>query len=50
MFGKKKELVAPKHIAFICDGNRRWAVARKLDKMIGHKVGGQALKNMIKIL
>lgn len=50
MFGEKKELVEPKHIAFICDGNRRWAVARKIDKMLGHKAGAQALKDMVKTL
>lgn len=32
------------------DGNRRWAVRRGLNKMIGHKQGGAALKNLIKIL
>lgn len=47
---KKKELRMPKHIAFIMDGNRRWAAKRGLDKMLGHKQGGVALKNLIRTL
>lgn len=47
MFKKKKELKIPTHIAFIMDGNRRWAVARGLNKMLGHRQGGIALKNLI---
>ena len=27
----------PKHIAFICDGNRRWARLRSLQTLLGHK-------------
>lgn len=29
----------PKHIAFICDGNRRWAKQRGLPAMEGHRAG-----------
>ncbi|MGN1201057.1 MAG: polyprenyl diphosphate synthase [Candidatus Caccovivens sp.] len=47
---KKKFKNMPTHIAFIMDGNRRWAVRRGLNKMIGHKQGGVALKNLIKIM
>ncbi len=47
MFRNKKTLKFPTHIAFIMDGNRRWATARGLNKMIGHKQGGIALKNII---
>lgn len=41
---KKKETVAqptrvPKHVAFICDGNRRWAEARGLPPLMGHRAG-----------
>lgn len=51
MFNKKKKFkVVPTHIAFIMDGNRRWATKRGLNKMIGHKQGGKALKNLISIL
>lgn len=51
MFRKRKEnLKIPEHVAFIMDGNRRWATSRGLNKMIGHKQGGVALKNIIKEL
>jgi len=48
MFKKKMEkLNIPTHIAFIMDGNRRWAVQRGLPKSVGHKYGAIALKNII---
>ncbi len=43
----KKIKVFPKHIAFIMDGNRRWAKERGLDKMLGHRQGAIALKNIV---
>ncbi|QEK38358.1 polyprenyl diphosphate synthase [Candidatus Cytomitobacter primus] len=36
-----------KHIAFIMDGNRRWAKANRLNARQGHETG---LKNMMKII
>ncbi len=46
LFKKKTETAAPKsgaavpqHIAFICDGNRRWAENRGLPPLMGHKAG-----------
>lgn len=30
----------PKHVAIIPDGNRRWAIRRKLGAQLGHKEGG----------
>jgi len=42
--------VLPKHIAFIMDGNRRWASALGKNRMSGHNEGGKSLKNMIKAL
>ncbi len=51
---KKKEQVKidaenmPKHIAFICDGNRRWARERGLPTLFGHKEGKEAVKRIIK--
>ena len=44
LFKKKivKPVVAekiPQHIAFICDGNRRWAEQRGLPPLMGHKAG-----------
>lgn len=52
MFLKKKTEFSsvPRHIAFIMDGNRRWAVQRGLNKMIGHKQGAQAMKNIVEVL
>ena len=40
----------PTHIAFIMDGNRRWAVRRGLSKMLGHNKGAEVLVNVIKEL
>ena len=57
MFKKKKkeEAVAsfdlnnmPKHIAFICDGNRRWARSKGLPTLLGHKEGVEAIKRVIR--
>ena len=52
---KKKEKQAeidfnnmPKHIAFICDGNRRWARGRGLPTLLGHKEGVEAIKRVVK--
>lgn len=44
---KKKLQNIPQHIAFIMDGNRRWAQKRGLPRMIGHKYGADALKKII---
>lgn len=38
----------PTHIAFIIDGNGRWAKKRGLPRSLGHKAGLVALKNTIK--
>ena len=40
----------PTHIAFIMDGNRRWAKRRGLNKMLGHKKGAEVLVDVIKEL
>ncbi len=53
MFFKKKKRVVdtehlPKHIAFICDGNRRWAKSRALPTLLGHKEGVEAIKRVVK--
>lgn len=43
LFKKKSTAVVsqkvPGHIAFICDGNRRWAEARGLPPLMGHRAG-----------
>lgn len=41
----KKEI---KHIAFIADGNRRWAKAKGLPSLEGHRVGYQKMKDVAK--
>ncbi len=42
-FFKKKPVVVnakvPQHIAFICDGNRRWAENKGLPPLLGHQAG-----------
>lgn len=51
MFRRKREIKnVPVHIAFIMDGNRRWATKRGFNKTFGHKQGGIALKNIINTL
>jgi undecaprenyl diphosphate synthase len=37
----------PKHIAFIVDGNRRWAEARGLPTLEGHRKGVEALERVL---
>lgn len=37
----------PKHIAIIMDGNRRWARARNLPDLEGHKAGSDALEKIV---
>lgn len=53
-FLKKKKIEAvdgkapvPKHIAFICDGNRRWAENRGLPPLLGHKAGITNFENLV---
>ena len=51
MFFKRKkidtsELVLPKHIAIIMDGNGRWAKKRSLPRTAGHAVGGRTFKTI----
>ena len=37
-----------KHIAFIMDGNGRWAKSRALPRTVGHKYGAKAFENTVK--
>jgi undecaprenyl diphosphate synthase len=39
----------PKHIAIVMDGNGRWAKKRGLPRVAGHKAGGEAAKEIIKV-
>ena len=40
----------PKHIAFIIDGNGRWAKKRHLIRSVGHKAGFENLKKQIQFV
>lgn len=51
MFFKRKkndagELILPRHIAIIMDGNGRWAKKRSLPRTAGHAVGGRTFKTI----
>jgi undecaprenyl diphosphate synthase len=53
MFFKKKtyelDLSAmPKHIAFIMDGNGRWAKRKGMPRLVGHNAGTETLKKIVK--
>ncbi len=37
----------PKHVAIIMDGNGRWARARHLPRVAGHRAGAQAVRKVI---
>ena len=37
----------PQHIAFICDGNRRWAESRGLPPLMGHRAGIANFENLV---
>ncbi|MBR5625491.1 MAG: di-trans,poly-cis-decaprenylcistransferase [Alphaproteobacteria bacterium] len=37
----------PQHIAFICDGNRRWAEMRGLPPLVGHQAGIANFENLV---
>ena len=41
--------MTPSHIAFIMDGNGRWAERRHLPRKYGHKMGTQALERVVDI-
>jgi len=38
----------PRHIAIIMDGNGRWAKARELPRVEGHRAGGKAVKRLVR--
>lgn len=39
--------VAPKHVAIIMDGNGRWAKARGLPRVMGHRQGAESARNIV---
>lgn len=40
----------PKHIAFVCDGNSRWAAARNSPSVAGHSAGAGRLVEILDLL
>ena len=42
------ERVIPSHIAFIMDGNGRWAKARSMPREYGHSEGAKAFRNVVR--
>ena len=54
MFGRKKKQITPdapsrlKHIAFIMDGNGRWAKKRGLPREAGHKKGAEVFERLVR--
>ena len=44
-----QDLKIPAHIAFIMDGNGRWAKRRLMPRKYGHKMGVEALKRVIAV-
>ena len=50
MNSKKKEIKlkrVPRHVAMIMDGNGRWALARGLPRLAGHRAGTENLRQVI---
>ena len=39
----------PKHIAFIMDGNGRWAEKQGLQRLMGHKKGADVVKSTVQM-
>ena len=48
IFDKKSSKHLPNHVAFIMDGNRRWAKNKKLQIIEGHKKGSEIVKSIVK--
>lgn len=40
----------PEHVAFICDGNSRWAASRSLPASVGHAAGADRLLSILECL
>jgi undecaprenyl diphosphate synthase len=45
----KGTMLAPKHVAFIMDGNGRWAQARGLPRSAGHKAGYEHIPRVLEM-
>lgn len=48
MINSLKEAKVPNHVAFIMDGNRRWAKKKKLPVIEGHKQGSRVIKKIVR--
>lgn len=46
---RRKPLI-PNHIAFVCDGNGRWAQSRGLNRVEGHRAGADNFHNLADLL
>lgn len=44
----KKNFSLPKHIGIIMDGNGRWAEQRNLNRLEGHRVGIESVRDIVK--
>ena len=42
--------ILPNHVGIILDGNRRWAKARGLKTLEGHKEGAEVFKRVIVVI
>ena len=40
-------IILPRHVAIILDGNGRWAKKRKLPRFLGHKAGVEAVREIV---
>lgn len=40
--------ILPRHIGIIMDGNGRWATARRMSRLEGHRLGARTLDNVVK--
>lgn len=46
---ESKQMTTPAHVAIIMDGNGRWAKARGLPRLAGHKAGVDALREAVRV-
>ena len=42
----EKELIMPKHIAMVLDGNRRWAKEKGMPTLKGHQKGFENIRDL----
>ena len=49
LLGELNLAMLPRHVAFIMDGNRRWAKERKLNKLEGHRAGVKTVRETVEM-